>query len=364
MDDLNVGGNITYKPCLEVDINKLRHNIKLVYDYCMKSGVDIVGVTKVSNGSREIAQAMIDSGLGIIGDSRIENLKEYYDLPVKKMLIRLPMLSEINNVVKYADISLVSELKVIKAIAEKASLQNKIHELIIMVEAGDLREGIYEKEELFNTIKEAIQFKGIKLIGLGANFNCFGSIKPTPENLGMLVDLKEEIKQKLGIELEIVSGGNTGSIALIQSGKMPKGVNQIRVGTTFLFGFVENTIPRFPNVYTDAFKLKAEIIEIKMKPSKPYGESGVDAFRNKPVFIDKGLRKRAICAVGKQDCEPNFMYPMDKKIEIIGCSSDHILLDITDSEANYDIGDTMDFVLDYVSVLRCMTSNHVRKVYI
>lgn len=364
MENLNLKDSMTYKPCLEVDIEKLKYNIKLVYSYCKQSGVDIVGVTKVSNGSREIAQAMIDGGIGIIGDSRIENLKEYYDLPVKKMLIRLPMVSEIKSLVKYADISLNSELKVIKHIAGEASQQNKVHEIIIMIEAGDLREGIYEKKELFNIIQEALKYKSIKLIGLGANFNCFGSIKPTPENLGMLVDLKEEIKEKLGIELEIISGGNTGSIALIQNGKLPKGINQIRVGTTFLFGFVENTLPRFPNVYTDAFKLKAEIIEIKIKPSKPYGESGVDAFRNNPIFIDKGLRKRAICAVGKQDCEPNFMYPMDKKIEIIGCSSDHILLDITDSETNYDIGDTMEFVLDYVSVLRCMTSNHVKKRYI
>lgn len=364
MNKLYLEEYVACYPCLEIDTAKLRHNVKLVRDYCKKSGVDIVGVTKVSNGSKQIAQAMIDGGISIIGDSRIENLKEYYDLPVKKMLIRLPMLSEVRNLVKYADISLNSELKVIKAIDAEAKQLNKVHEIIIMIEAGDLREGIYEKEELFSTIIEASQYKSIKLTGLGANFNCFGSIKPSHENLGMLVDLKEEIKQKLGLELEVISGGNTGSIALIQSCGMPKGINQIRVGTTFLFGFVEYTLPRFPNVYTDAFKLKTEVIEIKVKPSKPYGEGGVDSFRNKPVFQDRGLRKRAICAIGKQDTDPNFMYPVDEKIEVIGCSSDHILLDITESEKKYEVGDIIEFILDYVSVLRCMTSKHVKKIYI
>ena len=174
MKDLNLIEDFTINPCLEIDIKKLCHNVKLVYDYCKQSGVDIVGITKVSNSSREIAQVMIDGGINIIGDSRIENLKKYYDLPVKKMLIRLPMLSEINNLVKYADISLNSELKVIKAIATEAEESNKVHEIILMIEAGDLREGIYEKEELFNTIKEALPYKSIKVTGLGTNFNCFG----------------------------------------------------------------------------------------------------------------------------------------------------------------------------------------------
>lgn len=114
----------------------------------------------------------------------------------------------------------------------------------------------------------------------------------------------------------------------------------------------------------DAFKLIAEIIEIKEKPSKPIGEMGIDAFRNTPTFEDKGIRKRAICAVGKQDCEPKFMYPEDKNIEVLGGSSDHLILDITDCRNTYEVGDTISFVLDYVSIIRGMTSTHVNKIYV
>lgn len=364
MSKFNLEENITVNPCLKIYINKLRHNVKIINDYCKHSGVDVVGITKVSNGSKEIAQAMIDGGIKIIGDSRIENLKEYYDLPAKKMLIRLPMLSEIGSLVKYADISLNTELKVIKAIAKEAQKVNKVHEIILMIEAGDLREGIYDKEELIQIVEEATLYSNIRITGIGANFNCFGSIKPTTNNIGMLIGLKNDIKQSTGIELSIISGGNSGSIALIQKSIMPKEINQLRIGTTFLVGVIENSIPRFPNVFTDIFILDAEIIEIKTKPSMPFGEKGFDAFRNKPVYKDKGLRKRAICAIGKQDCEPQFMYPLNKNIEIIGSSSDHIIMDITDSRHNYEVGDTIEFILDYVSILRCMTSKHVRKIYI
>jgi len=356
--------NINSYPCLEIDVEKLRQNVKLVYGCCSEAGIDVVGITKVSNGSVEIAQAMIDGGIKIIGDSRIKNFKNYQGMSARKMLIRSPMMSEIHDVVKYTDISLNSELKVIEAIDEEAERNNKIHEIIIMVESGDLREGIYDRNELFNTIKETSQCKHIKIMGIGANFNCFGSIKPTSKNLNELVKLKKKIKELLNVEIEVISGGNTGSVALIQSGKIPRGINQVRIGTTFLVGFVENSLPRFPNAHTDAFRLKAEIIELKIKPSQPYGESGVDAFRNTPVFVDKGLRKRAICAIGRQDCDPNFMYPVNEDIEIIGSSSDHIILDITDSKANYNIGDTVEFVLDYMAILRCMTSRHVHKFYV
>lgn len=351
-------------PMIEINLEKIRHNVKVVGELCYKVGIEPVGITKVSNGSVEIAQALLDGGVNIIGDSRLKNLKRYFNLDAKKMLIRLPMISEVKDLVQYADISLNSEIKVIRKISEEAKMINKVHEIILMIEVGDLREGIYDRNEIMEIVRETLELEGVKLVGIGTNLNCFGSIKPSKENLGILIDIKNEIKKEFGVELETVSGGNSGSLALVLNGEMPKGVNQIRIGTAFLLGLIEVNLPRITNTYDDAFKLFAEIIEIKNKPSKPFGEFGVDAFRNTPIFQDKGIRKRAICAIGKQDCDPNFMYPEDKRVEIIGSSSDHLLLDITDCEKSYEIGDKVSFVLDYVAILRAMTSDHVSKVYV
>lgn len=350
-------------PRLEVDLDKIKNNVRVVLDICKKSGITPLAVVKVSNGASEIPQAVVDAGLNMIGDSRLRNLKNFKHIQAKKYLLRTPMMSEVNDLIEYVDVSLNSEIKVIRSIAKEAQKNNKTHEIILMVEVGDLREGIYEKTELLNIVEEVSLLKGIKLTGIGANFNCFGAIKPTSENLGKLISFKNEIKNKLEVDLEIISGGNSGSLALINKGEMPKEINQLRLGSAFLLGLIEINLPKINDTYSDAFKLTAEIIEVKEKPSKPYGESGLDSFRKKPIFFDKGIRKRAICAIGKQDCDPQFMYPKDKEIEVIGSSSDHVLLDVTECKNDYVVGDKVSFVLDYVAILRCMTSSHVRKVY-
>lgn len=330
----------------------------------MKSGITPVGVVKVFNGSIEIVETMIDGGIKIIGDSRLKNLKRYSHIPIKKMLLRLPMISETKSLVELVDVSLNSEIEVIRAISDEAEKLNKTHEIILMIEVGDLREGIYDEKEIIKTVKEVSKLSGVNLKGLGTNLNCYGSINPTSKNLGRLLEMRDMINDELRINLEIMSGGNSGSLALIQRDEMPEGINQLRIGTAFFFGLIKSSLQRIPKTHSDAFKLIAEIIEIKKKPSKPFGEVGVDAFRNTPTFIDKGIRKRAICAIGRQDTDPKFMYPEDKKIEILGSSSDHLVLDITNCRNDYRVGDRVIFILDYMSLLKCMTSTHVVKKYI
>lgn len=351
-------------PIIEINTFKIRKNTEIITRMCKNLGINVVGVTKVSNGSVELAQAMVKGGVKILGDSRLNNLRNYQNILVKKMLLRLPMISEAFNVVKLADISLNSEIEVIKVLSKEAEKIGKVHEVILMVDVGDLREGFFYEYEIMETVEDILKLKGVKLIGVGTNLTCFGAIIPSKENLGKLVAIKDSINKKFDINLEIVSGGNSSSLFLIQNGKMPQGINQLRIGTGLILGLIEVTWTRVPNTYIDAFKLITEIIEIKEKPSKPIGEVAMDAFRNTPIFEDKGEMKRAICAVGKQDCDPQFMIPEDENIKILGSSSDHLILDITKSQYDYKVGDKLSFVLDYVAILRCMTSSHVRKVYI
>jgi predicted amino acid racemase len=351
-------------PCIKVNLGKIRENVRIVTNICKSKGIKVVGVTKATSGSIEVAKAMVEGGVQIIGDSKLINLKRFQHIPVKKMLIRLPMISEIKDLVKFVDVSLNSEIEVIRAISHEAEKNNKIHKIILMIDVGDLREGIFEENEVMMAVKEILKLKGIKLIGIGTNLTCFGGIIPSKENLGKLIDIKKKIDDKFGIKLDVVSGGNSSSLCLIENKKMPKGINQLRLGTSLLLGLIEVTWTKIPNTYDNVFKLVTEIIEIKKKPSKPIGKIAMDAFRNTPVFKDKGIMKRAICAIGKQDCEPRFMIPEDEKISIIGSSSDHLILDITDCDYNYRVGDKISFILDYVAILRSMTSPYVKKVYV
>ena len=110
-------------------------------------------------------------------------------------------------------------------------------------------------------------------------------------------------------------------------------------------------------------EIEAEIIEIKDKPSLPYGETGYDAFGRKHEFINNGIRKKAILAIGEQDVISSGMTPLDKNIKVLHSSSDHTIIDVTDCENNYCIGDIIGFRLSYGALLRASTSPYVEKIY-
>lgn len=349
-------------PCLEIDLKKIQHNTEVIINICQNKGINVVGVSKVFCAKKPIVKAMLDGGIEIIGDSRIENLKKIEEFKCRKMLLRIPMESNASEVVKYSDISLNSEIETVRMLSKAAKRMNKIHYIILMVDLGDLREGILEGE-VINTVKEIAKLSNIKLCGLGTNLTCYGGIIPDSNNLGRLVKLKDDIMRKLKINMDILSGGNSSSLYAVIDGSIPKGINQLRIGEAIALGR-ETAYGQFiSNTYKDVFVLKGEIIEVKSKPSVPIGKIGWDAFGQVPKFKDKGIIKRAIVAIGKQDIAPEGLKPKDKALELLGASSDHLLINISNSKKEYKVGDVIDFYLDYGCLLRTMTSPYIKIYY-
>ncbi len=348
-------------PIVEIDTNKIKHNVEIIVNSCKDKGIKVAGVTKVFCGMPEIAKAYVDGGIDYLADSRVENLMKLKDFSQPKILLRLPMKSEAELVVEYADISLNSEIETIKALSEKALEKDKVHQIILMVDLGDLREGYYKEEDIYSAVEEILDLKGVRLIGIGTNLTCYGGVIPDDTNLGRLVKIGENIEEKYNIKLEIISGGNSSSLHLILEDKIVSGINNIRLGESLVLGRETAYGNKIEDTYEDAFQLVAEIIEVKEKPSIPTGKIGMDAFGKEPTFVDKGIIKRIIAAIGKQDVEFDTIIPLDKDISILGGSSDHLLLDGTESNINYKVGDTIRFNLSYGGILSTMTSEYVKK---
>ena len=81
------------------------------------------------------------------------------------------------------------------------------------------------------------------------------------------------------------------------------------------------------------------------------------------------MHQRAIIALGKQDtlisglsCAPPRGSIRDIDLEILGSSSDHIVLDSKNSCLK--VGAGVDFNLDYGSLLAAMTSPFIKKQFI
>lgn len=350
-------------PRLIIDKSKILHNVKTLVDLTQNCGIEIAGVTKGFCAYRDIVDAYIEGGVKYLADSRIDNLKklESYDLP--KILLRLPMISETDDVVRYSDFSLNSEVDTIKALSDSAIKLNRNHGVILMVDLGDLREGFFSEAELYKAIEEIIKLPGIDIIGLGVNFTCYGGVRATKKLSDKLVRIGKEIENKFNINLEIISGGNSSSVYLLGKEDV-EGVNNLRLGEALICGTESAFGERINGTYDDAFTLEAEIIEIKDKPSVPTEEIGRDAFGKVPTFIDRGVRRRILCAIGKQDVDFDTIYPYDKDLIILGGSSDHLILDSSDSDIQYKIGDIVKFNIHYVSILRLMTSEYIDKITI
>ena len=349
-------------PCVEVNLSKVTHNAKEILSLCNKKGINVIGVTKSFCAERQIVEAILSGGITQIGDSRIQNLKKTKDANCKKLLLRISMESEAYDVVTYSDMSLNSELDTIRVLSEAAKELNKVHNIILMVDLGDLREGVLV-EDVIDTVKEIIKLDGIKLVGLGTNVTCYGGVIPDKNNLGKLVNLKKDIKQSFGLDLPIISGGNSSSLYMVIDGTIPDEINQLRVGEGIVLGRETSFGQPIDNCYDDAFILKGEIVEIKNKPTVPTGRIGMDAFGQTPHFEDKGIRRRAIVAIGRQDIKLDGLIPLDKNISIFGASSDHLILDVTDSMKTLKVGDIVDFKMDYGCLLAAMTSSYVSKYY-
>lgn len=349
-------------PCVEVDLSKITHNAKTILEICNKKNIEVAAVTKVFCAQKPIVEAILNAGIKCVADSRISNLKKSKDLNCKKLMIRIPMISEAYEIVKYSDTSLNSELATIKALSVAAKDLNKTHNIILMVDIGDLREGVLI-QDAESTVREILKLDNIKLIGLGTNVTCYGGVIPDSENLGILIALKWDLEETFHISLPLISGGNSSSLYMAINNTMPKETTQLRIGESILLGRETAYGEAVENCYEDAFILKGEIVEIKNKPTIPTGKIGVDAFGNIPHFEDLGIRKRAIIAVGRQDIRLEGLVPVNSDISIFGASSDHLILDITDCKNEISVGDIVDFSVDYGCLMAAMTSPYVEKYY-
>lgn len=352
-------------PRISIDFKKLGYNLDFIHHELTAKGItSSIAVVKAFAGDFDCVNFVAQFPFDYIGDSRIENIVGYQAIQKKKALLRLPMPGEIDKIIKYTDLSLNSELETIVMLNEEASKQNKIHDIILMFDLGDLREGIFFTGEYLNIVKEILSLEHIRLQGIGTNFSCYGGVIPTQDNLAQLVKIKENIEKKFKISIDIISGGNSSSLDMLffTQVSMPNEINNLRIGEGYLLGKETAYGKDIPHMFHDAFTLKAQIIELKVKPSYPIGEMTLDSFGQKPMIEDIGIINRAILAIGKQDTILSNITPRDPNVKILGGSSDHLICNTTDTE--YQLFDILSFDINYPALVHLMHSKYIYKEYI
>ena len=305
-----------YAPILEIDTRKIEENARKLHTFCALRGVELAFVTKGFSARPGVIRAARAGGVTRFADSRLKNIiAAKTAIPgLHYLLIRIPAIDEAEEVVRWADCSLQSQIEVIRAVSDAAVRQGKIHPIILMVDVGDLREGVFGREQLEEIAGQILGCPGVELVGLGTNVGCYGSILPSVENTQILVELRDFLNEKYGFHIKTLSGGSTCTLKLLEE---------------------------------------------RRKPSVPIGEHGRDGKGDLPEYPDRGVHLRAICAAGKQDVAWAALTPTLPGAEMIGASSDHLIVDVEGCGGRVKVGDWLDFRCGYMAVLDATTSAYV-----
>ncbi len=349
-------------PRLEIDLDKIHHNACTLVERLAGRGISVTGVTKATLGSTAIARVLLSAGVHALGDSRIENIETMRRAGVRASfwLLRSPMISQVARVVAHADASYNTEPGVIGELSSAALEQGskKRHGIVLMVELGDLREGILPGD-LMDVVRQTLRLPGVALLGIGTNLACRSGVSPDARNMSELCALADSIETTFGLTLAIVSGGNSANLSWALRSADNGRINDLRLGEAILLG--REPLHRQPidGLHTDAFRLVAEVIESKVKPSLPWGVIAESAFGRPPVHRNKGSLPQAILGLGRQDIDPDGLGP-SPGLEVLGASSDHLILG--SGHRCLPVGSEVSFSVNYSALVRSMTSPYVAKL--
>ena len=357
-------------PILEVNLDAMRQNARVFCDLCGNYGISVAGVVKFSDGDLQVAKAYAEGGCAQIAVSRaihLQAIKEAF--PNRETLLtRAPTRGDLEATAKYADLTLCADPNMLKALDAEAAKWGVRPGIILMLDVGDRREGVDNIPELVELAKLCESLPNLRLRGVGTNHACLNGVLPTWENLSFLVEGAEQVEAAIGRKLDIISGGSSINLLLLKDGvnQMPPRINHLRLG-----GSIANPMNirlgrgvTFPGLREDSVRLIAEIVDIHEKASAPKGESTKNWAGQTVQQVDKGRRNRAILALGSQDVsDAGTLIPELPGVEIVGCSSDHTIVDLTDTGKAWNWGDTLSFKVRYANMLFAFTGEHVTVEY-
>jgi predicted amino acid racemase len=158
-------------PRVVINRAKLAHNFQTLQQRCLAAGITMTAVVKGLAGDRPAVDCLVAAGLEQLGDSSLANLAHFQEYPgLTKIQLRLPAPETAAATVRLAEVSLNSERATLTALNASAGIFGRKHQVILMVDLGDLREGVSEAD-LLPLAEHCRQLRHLEVVGLGANFS-------------------------------------------------------------------------------------------------------------------------------------------------------------------------------------------------
>lgn len=356
---------------------KIKSNIRYLSDYFKRCNILWSLITKVFSGDKKFMEMILCDDvidhINSVGDSHLYSLKNLKALKpdLRTIYIRPPVEIFAEDVIRYADISLNTSYRTIKTLNAAAKKAGKIHQVIIMIELGEMREGV-NRQDVLAFYQKVMDLSHIDVIGIGSNLGCMYGIEPTYEKLLELSKFKELIHKKFNKTLKFVSGGSSITLPLIEQGKLPEDINHFRIGEAAFFGVSPLYNERFKELHTDTFEFEANIIELKEKKIIPEGvltDANIGHTADFDVSNMDETTVKGILDFGMLDVDYENIVALDKDISFVGITSDMMVVDLGSNKNNegmnkYKIGDRIRFKPNYMAVARLFNSKFIDKRFV
>lgn len=362
---------------LIIDRRRLGDNIRWLSQYFKQSKMQWTLIIKVLSGNKRVLKDLLTpetiEHIHSLGDSRLTGLRAVKEIlpDIRTMYIKPPAVEFADQIVRYADISLNTSLRTIEALNKAAGKLGKVHDIVIMIELGELREGVLG-ENLLSFYNRIFELPNIRIIGLGTNLGCLFGVEPTRDKLIQLSLYKQLLETKFDHTLELISGGTSITLPLIGDRKIPKAVNHFRVGEAAFLGTSPLNQEIFGNLDPNVFEFHAQLLEIEEKEGTPDGVIGEGSIGHGPESAHIGdlapgeTSSRALVDFGLIDVDPADLVPQDAQVSFFGSTSDMTVYDLgknrdENSRPRYRVGQQLPFTPNYMGVARLMSSKFVDK---
>ena len=350
---------------LRVHPERILRNVRKLSAFLSEHNVQWTLVAKVLSGDNEVLQHLLESDafddVHSIADARISGLQSMKEVrpDIRTMYLKPPAIELVDDVVECADVSVNSSRTTVRALNEAAERRGIVHKIIVMIEMGELREGII-RENILRFYEEVFDLPHIEVIGIGTNLGCMHGIEPNYDKLIQLSLYKQLLESKFDQRIPLVSGSSSIALPLIGTPKWPAGINHLRIGEGAFFGTSPLDGDRFQDLSTDAFEFSANIIETGTKATTPDGvvsEAAIGQVAEPPDEAD--TMRRCIVDFGLLDVDVDDLTPVDPDVHFAGTTSDMTVYDVTDARYLYRVGDELTFTPNYMAVARLMHSKYI-----
>ncbi|MFQ5819920.1 MAG: DSD1 family PLP-dependent enzyme [Candidatus Heimdallarchaeota archaeon] len=226
-------------PALLIDLEIMEHNIDLMSQYFATVNADLRPHYK-THKTPIIAHKQLEAGAIGVTCAKLGEATTLVEAGIKNVLIAnqvvgTPKIERLISLANHSDIIVaVDNPKNVAALSKAASEKGVTLNVLVEVNVGNNRCGVGPKGPALSLTREVLRSKGLNFRGLmGYEGFCVG-IKEyekrktiTEQAITLLVETKHEL-EGVGIDVEIVSGGATGTYNI--TGEFPE-VTEVEAGS-------------------------------------------------------------------------------------------------------------------------------------